>query len=179
MPSWLVSALLLLPLGEGWDEGQRSSNASNCSLARIAIALPQAFTGSGSNSQNPHPCLLPEGEGEIQGRHASFRPDFRARHHLLPARLLGFDEGSVLRRRVANGLGGVAAQALGRQRVARGFAAGLGNFVDRRLRHAGGGVQALPLRHFKTRVAALGNGRYVGQLRQALFGAGRDAAQLA
>jgi hypothetical protein len=42
-----------------------------------------------------------------------------------------------------------------------------------------GRVQAVPLRHLKTGVAALGHRGHVGQLRQALFGAGGDAAQLA
>ena len=70
----LVSALLLLPLGEGRDEGPRSSKADGSSFTRNAIALPQALTGLRSNSQNPHPCLLPEGEGEIPRRFRLIRP---------------------------------------------------------------------------------------------------------
>ena len=75
-----MSALLLLPGGEGRDEGQRSSKAHGPSFTRNAIALPQALTGLRSNSQNPHPCLLPEGEGEIPRRFpATFGPNFRPR----------------------------------------------------------------------------------------------------
>ena len=69
--------------------------------------------------------------------------DFGARGYQLPAGLFGFDKRCILGRCVAYGLGGVAAQALGSQRVFHGFGAGVGYFGDGLGRHVGGGIQAI------------------------------------
>ena len=63
--------LPLLPLGEGGDEGQRSSNASKHLLPGRQNHLQ---ISTGSNSQSPHPSLLPEGEGGIQKTPSALLP---------------------------------------------------------------------------------------------------------
>ena len=105
--------------------------------------------------------------------------DFGACRDDFPARLLCGNKGRVLRRRVAHRQGSVAAQSLGGLRIFHGDGGGSSNFVDGDLRHVGWGVQAVPLGHLKTGVAALSHSGYVRQLGKPLFGAGGNAAQLA
>ena len=53
------------------------------------------------------PTAAGAGAGLIQARGDQFGLDLRARHHRLPALLLGGDEGSELRRRAAHADGGI------------------------------------------------------------------------
>ena len=52
-----------------WEKaGMRASGGrkpASLYFTHYEVRLPRAFTGLDSNSQSPHPCLLPEGEGVI------------------------------------------------------------------------------------------------------------------